>query len=41
MCNLGEIVGKLTMGLVLVWNDLQKCSMDIMFEQGPECQKIF
>ena len=39
--NLGESVGKLTMGLMLVWNDLHKCSMDGTFEQGPQCQKIF
>ena len=34
--NLGENVGKLSMGLVLVWNDLQKCYMDVMFGQDPE-----
>ena len=39
--NLSENVGKLTMGLALVGNNLQKCSMDITFRQDPECQKIF
>ena len=39
--NLDEYVGKLTKRLVLVWNDLQKCSIDVIFEQGPACQKIF
>ena len=34
-------VSKLTMRLALVWNDLQMYSMDVMFEQSPECQKIF
>ena len=38
---LGENVGKLTTGLALVSNDLQKCSIDVMFEKGPECQTIF
>ena len=38
--NLGENVSKLTMGLALVWNDLQKCSMDVIFEQGPQYQNI-
>ena len=39
--NLDENVGILTMGLALVCNDLLKCSIDVMFEQGPECQNIF
>ena len=25
----------------LVWNELQKCSMNVIFKQGPKCQKIF
>ena len=37
--NLGENVGKLTMRLALILNDLVKCSMNVMYEQGPECQK--
>ena len=27
------------MGLALVWNDLHKCSVDVMFEQGPVVRK--
>ena len=32
--NFFENVGKLTMGLALVWNDLLKCFVDVMFEEG-------
>ena len=33
--NLGENVGKLTMALALVLNHWHKCSVDVMFKQGP------
>ena len=31
--NLGENVGKLILGLALIGNDLEKCSVDVIFEQ--------
>ena len=36
--NLGENVGKLT---GISWSCLQRCCMNVMFKQGPGCQKIF